>query len=121
MKFQHKFLFLGCHLPPFESRVQIINPSQPATLPSSVQPYNKTRWLKVAPLQNHPSQDKHTYYLPPATFKPETLAIESHRRSPNRCTKLIRRMSSCSVHGPFLISFCTIFIFFFSFLSSQIS
>jgi len=109
VKFQHKSFFLRCHLPSFKTRVEIINPSQPATFSRPVQTYNKTRLLKVVPLQNHPSPYIHTYYVSPATFKPDTFAIKSHRRSPNKCTKLISSMSSFSVHGPFRISSCIIF------------
>jgi hypothetical protein len=39
VKLKHKALFLRGHLASFEARVQVINPSQPATLTGSVQTY----------------------------------------------------------------------------------
>lgn len=92
--------------------MQVINPSQPATLSCSVQTYNKISWLKTGSFQNLPSSNNHTYYLSPATFKPDTFAIKSHRRSPNKPTKQFNLKSSCSVHGPFRIPSCTIFVSF---------
>lgn len=115
VKLKHQALLLRGHLASFEARVQVIDPPQPATLAGSVQTYKHkngtsttqkciylVKWL--APRKSFPSPNNHTYYLSPATFKPETLAMKSQRRSPNKPTKHTSWKSSCSVHGPFLIS-----------------
>lgn len=47
LKFNHKPLFIGSHLAMFKARVEVINPTQPATLSSSFQTYNISMWLTL--------------------------------------------------------------------------
>lgn len=115
MELEDEALLLRSHLAAFKARMQVINPTKPAAFACSVQTYNKIFHVvkRVAPSEIRVSPKEPTsIVLSPATFKPETFAIKSQRRSPNSCTKFTSSMSSCSVHGPFRTSSCwtTIFV-----------
>lgn len=99
MEFEHEVFLLGSHAAAFETGVEVINPTQPATLSCSIKTYN-IKPTQVKPVSS--STSPMAYHPPPR--KPDTFAKRSQRRSPNKPTNHTSWRSSCSVQGPFLVS-----------------
>lgn len=108
------------HASTLEARVEVVDPPEATALSCAVEACMKitevearrellekvtfliATWRKIL---------QYSYLIlgsPP--LKPDTLAMKSQRRSPNKRTVHTSCMSSCSVHGPLRVSSLTVTI-----------